>query len=141
MPSVMATIWVIAVGFAALHRRMCLSLTCLFVGGLLFASMPNFGDARPAAERNGCINNMKQLALGILGYEAAHGHFPPPYVADADGLPMHSSRISFFPTSVIRTCMTNTGSMSHGMVRTTRSWPSRCRKSTVARRIDCPVNR
>ena len=94
---VMGSIWVIGVGFAVLRRRVYLSLACLLVGGLLFAANPQFGDARPAAERNRCINNMKQLALGILNYEAAHGHFPPPYIADADGVPMHSWRVLILP--------------------------------------------
>ncbi len=37
-----------------------------------------------------CVNNMKQVALAILKYEAKHGHLPPAYVADASGKPMHS---------------------------------------------------
>jgi hypothetical protein len=40
-----------------------------------------------------CVNNMKQVALAILKYEAKHGHLPPAYVADASGKPMHSWRV------------------------------------------------
>ena len=94
---VTGSIWVLGVGFAVIHRRVYLGLACLLVGGLLVAGNPQFGDARPAAERNACINNMKQLAMGIRSYEATHGHFPPPYIADSAGAPMHSWRVLILP--------------------------------------------
>jgi hypothetical protein len=40
---------------------------------------------------------MKQLALALMNYESEHHHFPPPYVADKDGKPMHSWRVLILP--------------------------------------------
>lgn len=47
--------------------------------------------------RGSCALSMKQIMLGIMNYESDHGVFPPPYVADADGKPMHSWRVMILP--------------------------------------------
>lgn len=54
-------------------------------------------SAREAARRAACLNNLKQISLGLQNYYSAHGHFPPAYVADADGRPMHSWRVLILP--------------------------------------------
>jgi hypothetical protein len=43
------------------------------------------------------INNLKQIALALHAYEADYGAFPPPYVADDQGRPMHSWRVLILP--------------------------------------------
>ena len=35
--------------------------------------------------------------LAMLNYESANGHFPPAYIADDDGKPMHSWRVLILP--------------------------------------------
>jgi hypothetical protein len=35
--------------------------------------------------------------LAVANYHDTHGHYPPPYVADADGRPMHSWRVLILP--------------------------------------------
>lgn len=35
--------------------------------------------------------------MAVANYHDQHGHFPPPYVADADGRPMHSWRVLILP--------------------------------------------
>lgn len=62
--------------------------------GLVFPAMQS---AREAARRAACLNNLKQISLGLQNYYSAHGHFPPAYVADADGRPMHSWRVLILP--------------------------------------------
>ncbi len=69
-----------------------LCLMCLI--GLL---LPAVGNARDAARRAQCQNNLKQIALALLNYEAANGCFPPAYIADKDGKPMHSWRVLILP--------------------------------------------
>jgi hypothetical protein len=40
---------------------------------------------------------MSQLTFALLNYHEVHGAFPPAYVADADGTPMHSWRVLVLP--------------------------------------------
>jgi prepilin-type processing-associated H-X9-DG protein len=37
------------------------------------------------------------IALAILNYRDKEGHFPPPYIADENGKPMHSWRVLILP--------------------------------------------
>ena len=43
------------------------------------------------------MNNMKNIALALLSYESHHGMFPPAYIADENGRPMHSWRVLILP--------------------------------------------
>ena len=65
--------------------------------GVLFWMLPETGNAREAARRSGCINNMRNIALAIANYESVHGHFPPAYLSDENGVPMHSWRVLILP--------------------------------------------
>ena len=51
---------------------------------------------RPADVR-ACANNMKRIALALRNYHTAYGCFPPAYVADKNGRPMHSWRVLILP--------------------------------------------
>lgn len=44
-----------------------------------------------------CRNHLKFIALALHKYHDAHGHFPPAYIADADGRPLHSWRVLILP--------------------------------------------
>ncbi len=67
------------------------------IGILIALLLPAVQAAREAARRASCTNNMKQLALAMHNYNAAHGCFPPAYLADEDGKPMHSWRVLILP--------------------------------------------
>jgi len=70
----------------------------LVCGGILVALLlPAVQAAREAARRNQCNNNMKQISLALLNYEATYKSFPPAYVADENGKPMHSWRVLILP--------------------------------------------
>jgi prepilin-type processing-associated H-X9-DG protein len=43
------------------------------------------------------MDNLKEIQLGILNYEAAKGTFPPAAVTDTKGKPLHSWRILILP--------------------------------------------
>jgi hypothetical protein len=53
--------------------------------------------AREAARRSTCSNNLKVIGLALQNYRDAYGCFPPAYVADVDGRPMHSWRVLILP--------------------------------------------
>jgi prepilin-type processing-associated H-X9-DG protein len=44
-----------------------------------------------------CVNNLKQIGLALRNYRDAYGCFPPAYVADENGRPMHSWRVLILP--------------------------------------------
>lgn len=67
-------------------------------GGILLALLlPAVQSAREAARRAQCTNNLKQIALAMHNYHDANGCFPPAYLADEDGKPMHSWRVLLLP--------------------------------------------
>ena len=86
-------------GLALLHVR---GFLMLFLCGL--ALLPamlgvlSFLDQRrdPPAEYS-CGSNMKKLALAVMNYESTNGHFPPPFLADEHGVPMHSCAVLILP--------------------------------------------
>ncbi|MDO4569457.1 MAG: DUF1559 domain-containing protein [Planctomycetia bacterium] len=72
-------------GFTLVELLVVIAIIGMLVGLLL----PAVQQAREAARRAQCNNNMKQLALGILNYEAEHQQFPSGgwmylYAGDAD---------------------------------------------------------
>ena len=66
---------------------------CLIVSLLLPAvNTPNYGRRRAQ-----CSNNLKQISLALLNYHTEQGSFPPAYIADEKGVPMHSWRVLILP--------------------------------------------
>jgi prepilin-type processing-associated H-X9-DG protein len=59
--------------------------------------LPAVQQAREAARRSQCKNNLKQIGLALHNYSATYGTFPPAFLADSDGKPMHSWRVLILP--------------------------------------------
>ena len=100
--------WGIAVFVAAVALAVCVYQTgrlwsrekffvfvvlLLFLTGLLMLLVPAVQSAREASRRLMCRNNMMQISLALHNYCQANGCFPPAYVVDKDGRPMHSWRV------------------------------------------------
>ena len=71
---------------ALLFWFVLLILGCGCVGLL----SPLISSAGRTAYRFICSNNMKQMALALHAYHDVYKCFPPAYVADKNGKPMHS---------------------------------------------------
>ena len=66
-----------------------LALVVLF----LMCLFPLFNSPRsPTRRTSTCSNTLKQVALALLNFHAVNGCFPPAYIADKNGKPMHSWR-------------------------------------------------
>ncbi len=61
---------------------------------LLLPPVQTDGGRPPRGE---CKNNLKQIALALHNYHDDYGCFPPAYVADKNGRPMHSWRVLILP--------------------------------------------
>ncbi len=59
--------------------------------------LPITRNARPAALRSSCKNNLKQIGIALHNYNDAYGCLPPPYTVDADGNKLHSWRTLILP--------------------------------------------
>lgn len=62
-------------------------------GGLLFPMM----DGPRPARRSQCSNNLKQIGIALHNYHDTYGSFPPAYIADEEGRPVHSWRVLLLP--------------------------------------------
>jgi hypothetical protein len=80
----------IAVGTWGIVTAIALGMVLGFE--LVFQASPDCFAPRPI-----CKNNLRQLNMALQLYHDTYGSFPPPYVADASGRPMHSWRVLILP--------------------------------------------
>lgn len=73
-----------------------LIIAILIVGGFLTLVLPRTGDPI-SRRRQACINNLQNIGRALQQYRDLHGSFPPAYLADAQGRPMHSWRVLILP--------------------------------------------
>jgi uncharacterized protein DUF1559 len=59
--------------------------------------LPSLGSGPQPARRMQCSNHLKQIAIGLQNYHDVYGSFPPTYIADAKGQPIHSWRVLILP--------------------------------------------
>lgn len=71
----------------------CLPLLTLFGMCLMLAR----SEAGPRVFTVQCNDNMRHIVLALQNYHDVYRRFPPAYVADKDGKPMHSWRVLLLP--------------------------------------------
>jgi len=84
-PKPASKVWILIIGLAV--------LATMVLCGIL-QSPP---AAREAARRVQCQNNLRQIGLALLAYEATHGAFPPAFYTDDHGKPTISWRVAILP--------------------------------------------
>ncbi|HUG93892.1 MAG TPA: DUF1559 domain-containing protein [Planctomycetaceae bacterium] len=70
-------------------------LVCAFFGLLIL--QPVFQTAGSGRRRTPCRNNLHNIGIALHNYHDRFGSFPPAYVADKRGRPMHSWRVLILP--------------------------------------------
>lgn len=58
---------------------------------------PTFSTTPISIRQSQCEANLQKIGLAMLEYHDVHGSFPPAYIADAKGKPMHSWRVLLLP--------------------------------------------
>ena len=81
----------------SMWRAAVIVLLILLCGCCLLLPAFQPRSAREWARIAQCCNNLKQIGLALHNYHDDHGCFPPAYIADADGKPMHSWRVLILP--------------------------------------------
>ena len=69
----------------------------IVIGVLVALLLPAIETAREPARRAACRNNLKQIGLAMHAYHEKYGCFPPAYIPDENGKPMHSWRVLLLP--------------------------------------------
>ena len=70
------------------------------IGILVSLLLPAVNGAREAARRTQCLNNIRQLALGIINFESANGKFPPSWNTEG-GWSVHARTLPYIEETVL----------------------------------------
>lgn len=79
------------------YRRFVFSLLAGLIIGLLCWFVIAVRAAREVARHTNCRGRMAYLTMALQNYHDMYGSFPPAYIADAEGRPMHSWRVLILP--------------------------------------------
>lgn len=90
-------VWLVVMGT---RRRSC--LLQFFGGFFLFGLcviclLPAWSRADVTTYKTVCRYNLRNIALALQNYHDVYDSFPPAYIADANGKPMHSWRVLILP--------------------------------------------
>lgn len=80
----------------ALRRILLWGVVVFACVTIIVLLLPAVGSG-PVAPSSRCRHNLFQLAIALREYHDDYGAFPPPYLADSHGQPMHSWRVLLLP--------------------------------------------
>lgn len=72
------------------------ALALLLLSGVCMC-LPSISPPKVYTRKMACANNLKQFAVALHTYHDRYGTFPPAYIADENGKPMHSWRVLILP--------------------------------------------
>ncbi len=91
-------LFIVLVAFAVSLGKWLEGLVALAVVILLIAfALPDVNAPRGGARRSRCQNNLRQISIALQNYHDVYKSFPPAYVADDTGKPLHSWRVLILP--------------------------------------------
>lgn len=81
----------------ALARTILLGAFLIMLAWFVIRSVPIVQTVKDLSNTSACVGNLRRIGQAVLAYEAAHGTFPPAYLADENGQPIHSWRVLILP--------------------------------------------
>ena len=103
--------------------------------------LPQIGAPREAGCRSACENRLQHIARALQNYHQANGCYPPAYIADKNGKPLHSWRTSCCPTWDMTLFTSVSTSRSLGTRRRTARFWRFAPGSSSASAIQAPAHR
>ena len=94
---VVLCLWAFIFGSTNRPRALATILALAVIIGCLWAVLVPVEQAREASSRSTCKNYLKQIGIALHNYHERYGSFPPAYVPDENGKPMHSWRVLLLP--------------------------------------------
>jgi Protein of unknown function (DUF1559) len=84
-------------GFTYRPTRILTGVALLVLILMVAALLWDASSGRQYARASQCRNNLRQIVLALHDYHDVHNCFPPAYLADENGRPMHSWRVLILP--------------------------------------------
>jgi hypothetical protein len=97
VPGLIAIVIVVCVAHETYYGHSARAIALLALLLSLASSVLVSGPQREGDPPPQCRNKLKQIGIALHNYHDDYGCFPPPYIADASGKPMHSWRVLLLP--------------------------------------------